>query len=84
MEIRIDKDGNIRTIYNDALVDLLEEGQARVTRASTVEPDSNGLWVVDLTMSGGPVMQGFKLRQAALDAEVAWLKQHKIPTPDLT
>ena len=79
MEVRIDENGEVRFIYNDELVDLMEEGQAKVQRASTVEPGSDGLWEVDLRMSGGPVMGGFRLRQDALDAEVAWLKEHKIP-----
>lgn len=79
MEMRIDAEGNLRMIYSDALVGVLDEGDAKVTRASTVEPGADGLWEVDLSMSGGPVMGGFKLRQDALDAEVAWLRDHKIP-----
>lgn len=33
-------------------------------------------WWADLLPSGGPVLGPFDTRQAALDAEVAWLREH--------
>ncbi len=33
-------------------------------------------WMVDLALSGGPVLTGFKKRTDAIAAEVAWLNEH--------
>lgn len=65
-------------IYNDALLPLLAEGEATISRASHVEPSAAG-WDADMTPSGGPAsLGGFTTRQAALDAEVAWLYENRI------
>jgi len=75
IDLSVDQDGVIRCIYNDDLAELIQEGKGTLQRASHVEPDEKrlGFWVADLSPVGGPVLEGFKLRQAALDAEVEWL-----------
>lgn len=75
IELSVDESGVVRCIYHDALAELIQEGSGRLERASHVEPDPNrlGFWVADLSPVGGPVLEGFQLRQEALDAEVAWL-----------
>ena len=99
-EILIDEDGRIQHVYDDALAGLFDgEGDARVARASHVEPAGDWCphcgtverrfadcafphitrgWMADMRPVGGPVLlapdgEGFATRQAALDAERAWL-----------
>lgn len=82
MEIIIDPNGTLRAIYKDELAPLLEEGEARVARASRVEPAPGGGWNVDLSPVGGPSVMGpYPLRAEALAAEVKWLEEHDIPIP---
>ena len=78
-QIRVSGD-TIRFIYDDELSSFAELGQAETKRASHVEPVGSD-WFVDLSPSKGPKLGPFKLKQEALDAEVAWLKEHKIPVP---
>lgn len=70
--------GRIELIYTDDLNFLLSEGQARIERASHVEPDARGQWYADLSPVQGPVLGPFTLRQQALDAEVAWLEANRL------
>ena len=79
MDIIISPEGQIRFIYSDDLVGLLDEGEARTVRASHVEPVPGG-WAADLSPVGGPTLER-KLRQEALEAEVQWLEKHGVPTP---
>ena len=73
--IAVAPDGTITTIYDDALIGLIEQGEARVTRASHVEPIANGLgWTADMTPMGGPVLGPAPTRELALKLEVAWLE----------
>lgn len=74
-EIQVSPEGELSFIYDDLLVDLLEEGSSSVLRVSTVEPGEGG-WRADLAPVGGPVLGPFKLRSDALAAEVAWLKKN--------
>lgn len=75
--ITISETGQARMIYHDDLAPLLAQGDATVRRASHVEPaPGGGGWTADLTPVDGPVLGPFMLRQQALDAEVAWLRQH--------
>ena len=74
--LTIDGDGAVRCIYSDELVDYFAETDAKITRASSVEPGLDGKWTVDLTVSGGPVVGGFRLRDDALKYEVEWLKEN--------
>lgn len=75
MTIKIEN-GVVSFIYHDEDVELLDLGEARIERASHVEPAEGGGWTADMSPRGGPVLGPFKLRQAALDAEVAWLEDH--------
>lgn len=74
MTILVHTDGRIEMIYSDEFVDLLQAGEYTIRRVSNVEPDGRGGWQADLGRVNGPVLEGFKLRQEALDAEVQWLK----------
>lgn len=78
MLITITPRGEIVFIYSDALAPLLNEGSARVKRASQVEPHPDGGWTADMTpfQSDGPILGPFALRQEALAAEVRWLEEH--------
>ena len=79
--VTIRPDGTVEFIYADAAAGLLALGNASVTRASHVEPHVGGGWYADMSPVGGPVLldgdRGFSTRAAALEAEVAWLKQYK-------
>jgi len=72
--------GTLRYIYDDSLISLKKLGITEIRRASHVEP-TNDAWIADLSPVGGPVLGPFQLREEALQAEVTWLYQHKIPTP---
>lgn len=75
-ELSINADGKVRSIYDDASRDVLEEiGTVDVRRASNVEPDGAN-WRVDLSPVGGPVVRPFRYRQEALDFEVEWLRRN--------
>lgn len=74
------EEGVARFVYSDALAPLAADGV--ITRASHVEPAISGGWLADMRPSGGPVLLaedgfGFPTRQAALDAERAWLLENK-------
>lgn len=78
-------DGDVvRCIYDDALLPALAAlGPVTVTRASHVEPAPGGGWLADMSPSGAQVILAapdgtpFATRQAALDAEVAWLRRER-------
>lgn len=85
MNITINPDGTIRFIHNDDLTDLIEQGEARITRASHVEPGSGG-WYADMSPSLAPgltppmsewMLGPFRTRGEALAAEVAWLETNR-------
>lgn len=73
MRLIVKSDGSLRAIYSEE-IDLAVLGPLAITRASSVEPDSEGLWHADLTPVGGPVLGPFFRRGEALKAEVAWLE----------
>lgn len=77
-DLRIAPDGEITFIYNDDLAGLLTLGQAEISRASHVEPESTGGWSADMSPVAGPKLTGFELRSEALAAEVAWLNREVI------
>ena len=56
-------------------LDLRAFGKLQITRASHVEPDSDGNWLVDMGPSGGPVLGPFGMRGEALTAERGWLRR---------
>lgn len=70
--IAIDERGTMKFLYHDALVSLLEEGEADIQRASHVEPCGTE-WEADMSPVGGQVLGPFPTRGEALAAEVAYL-----------
>jgi len=72
MELVVSGNGRVRCIYDDAL-DLRELGKLQITRASHVEPDSDGSWWADMGPVGGPVLGPYGSRSEALAAERGWL-----------
>ena len=74
--LTIDENGNGKAIYSDELADYFAATGAKITRASSVEPGLDGKWTVDLTVSGGPIIGGFRLRDDALKYEVEWLNKN--------
>ena len=75
VELVVSSQGEIRCIYHEEL-EFKVLGQARITRASHVEPTADGRWTADLTPVGGPVLGPFARRTVALAAEHAWLVRH--------
>lgn len=77
--LHISGEGEITSIYSDDLVNLINQGEASVTRASHVEPgrDSEGLpcWWADMGPSGGGILGPFYTRTEALQKEVEWLNE---------
>ena len=75
MKLVIGPDGKVRAIYSEEIaLDAL--GPLAIARASTVEPDRDGLWNADLRLLLGPVLGPFPRRGKAVAAEVAWLEKH--------
>ena len=72
MELVVAVDGGVRCVYDEAL-DLRALGRLRITRASHVEPDSDGNWWADMGPVEGPVLGPFGTRGEALLAERGWL-----------
>ncbi|MEQ9380028.1 MAG: hypothetical protein RJP95_04140 [Pirellulales bacterium] len=75
MHLVITPTGTTRCIYDDVL-DLHHLGRVTIRRGSHVEPDAHGRWQADMSPVKGPVLGPFKRRQAALEAERAWLLAH--------
>lgn len=75
MQLVVKTDGSLRCVYGEE-VDLSALGPLIITRASRVEPDICGQWIVDLSPVGGPVLGPFAKRSQALDAEQDWLSTH--------
>ena len=66
----------VRWIYTDEARCLLTLGEARIMRASHVEPLPAGGWTADLSPVNGPTLGPFTTRTAALAAEVKYLTAH--------
>jgi hypothetical protein len=75
MKLTVSPTGDVRFIYSDDLRPLLDAGDARISRASHVEP-SGSAWTADLAPAGGPLLGPFATRAEALAAEVAWLDEN--------
>ena len=75
MRLVIDATGTLRCVYEEA-IDLTALGKLRITRASHVEPDEQGQWLVNLAPVNGPMLGPYEQRSAALAAERAWLEEH--------
>ncbi len=72
VELVVGAGGDVRCIYDEG-IDLREIGKLQITRASHVDPDSDGNWLADMGPSGGPVLGPFVSRSEALVAERKWL-----------
>ena len=70
------EDGVVTFIYHDALTNRLDLGAVDMRRVSHVEPCGRD-WTADMSPVGGPVLGPFTLRQDALDAEMAWLRDNR-------
>lgn len=80
MEIVITPQGLLRCVYSEEL-DLSGLGSLSIRRASHVEPNDAGQWLVDLRPVSGPVVGPFDRRSQALAAEAAWLHEHWLTKP---
>ncbi len=72
MELVVDAGGSVRCIYDEG-IDLREIGTLKITRASHVEPESEGYWWADMGPVGGPVLGPYDSRSEAVGAERGWL-----------
>jgi hypothetical protein len=81
MQLRVDPDGRLRCVYAED-IDLACLGTLTIRRASSVEPDEQGRWWVDLTPVAGPRLGPFRLRTQALEAEQQWLSEHWLLAAD--
>jgi hypothetical protein len=77
MILHINPQGCIRAIYQDDF-SWKALGIPQIQRASRVEPDADGFWFADLSLSGGPKLGPFPRRADALAAEVHWLEEHRL------
>src|SRR5262245_61328086 len=75
MQLRVERDGNLRCVYDEA-IDLTALGALTIRRASSVEPDRDGAWWADLSPLGGPRLGPFAQRSLALAAEESWLERN--------
>ena len=74
--INVHPDGTMSFVWSDDMAALAGEGDVTMRRVSNVEWRECG-WCADLAPVGGPVLGPFGgCRQAAIEAEVAWLRQH--------
>lgn len=81
MTIRIDPDGTVQFIYSDQLRPLLEMGEAKIRRASHVEPTPDGRWQADLNPIGGPLLPPTDSREASLRREAQWITLRYLNVP---
>lgn len=77
ISIRIDENGDMLFVYSDEMLDLMNEGEAQIERASHVEPCGTE-WTADMAPVGGPVLGPFKTRQEGLQAEQDWIFENLI------
>ncbi len=77
MELVVDRSGVVRAVYAEA-IDLATLGRMTIARASHVEPDDAGRWLADLGPVAGPVLGPFERRSDAIEAEVAWIEEHRL------
>ena len=75
MKAVINTSGKVTAVYDEE-VDLSALGPVKISRASTVEPDSAGRWWADLALSNGPKLGPYTHRSHALVAERQWLEDH--------
>lgn len=78
MIVKITPTGQVQFIWDDRLRKLFDEGEGTITRASHVEPTTDGLWTADLSPVEGPTLGPFDTRKEALAAEISWLENNVI------
>lgn len=78
--ITVKPDGSMEFVYNDKLRGLIKQGEAKITRASTIEPGDPSLGQDPLrwyaTMFDGPVLGPFETREQALAEEEEWINKN--------
>lgn len=79
MELIVSPTGEMRTIYSEEL-NLAAFGAPQIVRASHVEPDEQGGWSAQII--DGPKLGPFDRRSQAIEAEVAWLIEHRLRLPN--
>ena len=84
MKIIITKNGNVRHIHNDDLIEMdARLGFAETKRASHVEPgrftDGVPRWFADMAPVAGPMLGPFAKRAEALACERQWLDRNHLP-----
>ena len=84
IRIRIEKDGTVRSLYNEAY-DFTAHGDIAIRRVSRVEPRADGKWEADMSLLGstheGVILGPFDKRSQALQAEVDYIQQRQFKTP---
>jgi hypothetical protein len=80
MRLVVNLNGTTRAIYGEE-INLRSLGRLTIARASHVEPNGDGDWVVDLSPVRGPILGPFAMRTKALEAEHAWLEKHWLGEP---
>ena len=72
MQLVIKPTGVLIGIYDDSF-DYGAFGRPQIRLASRVEPDGDGRWFADMTLSDGPILGPFDKRYEAIDAELEFL-----------
>jgi hypothetical protein len=80
VELLIDKSGNCRCVYGEA-IDVHTLGRVHIQRGSHVEPTAGGQWIADLSPVDGPRLGPFGHRSEALEAELRWLSKNWLAGP---
>ena len=75
MEIVIHSNGSASCVYSEAIL-VRDLGHVTISRASHVEPTTDGKWTADLAPVAGPILGPFADRSEALDAETTWLRDN--------
>ena len=75
MVIAIKPDGTMQFIYKDEMARIIKKGNAKIKRASYVEPKENK-WTANLSPLKGPILGPFPLRKTALQEEEKWIQQN--------
>ena len=79
LELFIAADGTAKCLYGETL-NLSSLGSLHIKRASHVEPDDRGRWMVDLSPVDGPTLGPYPTRSHALSVEAEWLLRHRMAT----
>ena len=81
LELFVAADGSARCLYGEML-NLTSLGSLQIERASHVEPDDRGRWMVDLSPVGGPMLGPYLTRSHALSVESEWLLRYRLASPE--